>query len=383
MKGGKTIRVTLLSYLFIITNGNDLRSIKERENTSHIFSYQQANNTIQMEDGDAYDCIDMDLQPAFNHPLLKDHKIQMEPSSFPARLDIKSGLQHTFSEVQPCIVPCPIGTVPILRNSRRNQIVAHNIEEVISEGTQQEMAGIRYYWDDIYGTRATISIHEPRVKKNNKDDSASWIQINRGPQVGLADGIGVGSAVSLSSSGDSFTRFYVGWQLGALNETCENHKCPGFVQVNHNVGLGGRIRPVSIYNGPQYVINVLIFKDPKTKNWWVAYGENNTPIGYWPSSLFTYLKERGHRAYWGGYVQGPTASLDSPQMGSGHFASEGYKKAAFMKNIQIVDENNKLVTPNNNKAHPGSSVLSKYTVDGYRVDNHGLHVYYGGPGDLV
>uniref|UniRef100_A0ACD5ZH99 Uncharacterized protein n=1 Tax=Avena sativa TaxID=4498 RepID=A0ACD5ZH99_AVESA len=245
------------------------------------------------------------------------------------------------------------------------------------------MAGIRYLLDDVYGTRATISIHEPRVKTNNKDDSASWIQINRGPKFGLADGIGTGSAVSLSSSGDSFTKFHVGWQLGALNQTCEDHNCPGFMQVSHNVGLGGRIHPVSIYNGPQYVINVLIFKDPKSKNWWVAYGENNTPIGYWPSSLFTYLKDRGDSAYWGGYVQGPTASSDSPQMGSGHFASEGYKKAAFIKNIQIVDGNNKLVTPNNNKANPGSSVLSKYTSDGYGVDNHGLHVYYGGPGDLV
>ena len=115
----------------------------------------------------------------------------------------------------------------------------------------------------------------------------------------------------------------------------------------------------------------------------MAYGENNTPIGYWPSTLLTYLKDKGDSTYWGGYVQGPTASSDSPQMGSGHFASEGYKKAAFMKNIQIVDENNRLVTPNNNKAQPGSSVLSKYTSDGYGVNKHGMHVYYGGPGNLV
>jgi hypothetical protein len=99
--------------------------------------------------------------------------------------------------------------------------------------------------------------------------------------------------------------------------------------------------------------------------------------------LLTYLKEKGDSAYWGGYVQGPTASSDSPQMGSGHFANEGYKKAAFMKNILLVDGNNKLVTPNNNKAHPGSTVLSKYTSGGYGVDNYGMHVYYGGPGDLV
>jgi hypothetical protein len=78
------------------------------------------------------------------------------------------------------------------------------------------MAGIRYYWDDVYGTRATISVHEPKVKKNNKDDSASWIQINNRGKIGLADGIGAGSVVSRSSSGDSFARFHVGWVISYI-----------------------------------------------------------------------------------------------------------------------------------------------------------------------
>jgi hypothetical protein len=121
-------------------------------------------------------------------------------------------------------------------------------------------------------------------------------------------------------------------------------------------------------------------QDPQTKNWWLAYGEENTPIGYWPSSLFHYMKDKCSRAYWGGYVQGPTASTDSPQMGSGHFSSEGFGKAAFLKNIQIVDKNNKVVTPNVDLAYPGSSNLSKYTTYGYKVNNYGMHIYYGGPG---
>jgi hypothetical protein len=31
-----------------------------------------------MDDGDVYDCIDVNVQPAFNHPLLKDHIIQVK-----------------------------------------------------------------------------------------------------------------------------------------------------------------------------------------------------------------------------------------------------------------------------------------------------------------
>lgn len=55
------------------------------------------------------------------------------------------------------------------------------------------------------------------------------------------------------------------------------------------------------------------------------------PIGYWPSGLFEFIRYKGDFAFWGGQVEGPTASSNSPQMGSGHFASEGYGKAAFIK----------------------------------------------------
>jgi hypothetical protein len=115
----------------------------------------------------------------------------------------------------------------------------------------------------------------------------------------------------------------------------------------------------------------------------VAYGEQNTPIGYWPSSIFQYMKDKCDFAFWGGYVQGPTASTNSPQLGSGHFASEGFGKASFIKNIQIVDKNNRLATPDVHRSFPGSTNSSKYTSSNYEVNNYGMHVYYGGPGDLV
>ena len=70
-------------------------------------------------------------------------------------------------------------------------------------------------------------------------------------------------------------------------------------------------------------------------------------------------------------------------MGSGHFASEGHGKAAFIKSIQIIDENNKLVTPNENRVVTGTSDITKYTVDGYGIDKEGMHMYYGGPGNFV
>ena len=50
------------------------------------------------------------------------------------------------------------------------------------------------------------------------------------------------------------------WQYGKDPNACYDHRCPGFVQVSPSVGLGGRIQPVSVYNGTQYEIHILLFK---------------------------------------------------------------------------------------------------------------------------
>uniref|UniRef100_A0ACD5ZQ40 Uncharacterized protein n=1 Tax=Avena sativa TaxID=4498 RepID=A0ACD5ZQ40_AVESA len=375
-----TRALLVVSCLVLVTRGIDARSNMQRENSSQIITNRQLNTTITMEGGDVFGCIDVNLQPSFDHPLLKDHKIQMKPSSLPIGHNIPSPVLHVVSQARLPIVECPIGMVPILRNDGRDQRATHITEQVINMDDQLEEAGIKYR-DDFYGVRATINVYGPKVKKDSKDLSQSGIQIDNGPR-GHVESIAACYSVAPSFVGDSFVRFHVAWR-GILNKTCYDHTCPGFVEVSHNVGLGGRILLVSVYNGPQFAINILIFKDPKTKNWWVTYGEENTPIGYWPSSLFSYIKDKGNFSYWGGHVSGPTASSDSPQIGSGHFASEGNGKAAFMRNIQIVDGNNKLVTPNRYKDVVGTSDTSKYSVDGYEVNNHGIHMYYGGPGNFV
>ncbi|KAL5208726.1 hypothetical protein ABZP36_033161, partial [Zizania latifolia] len=333
------------------------------------------------EDGDIYDCVDVNQQPAFKHPLLRDHKIQMEPSSFPIGFDIKSSSVPGVSQAELSIIDCPIGTIPILRNNNVDNVTEQHVVTLASNDGQDEAAGVKY-WDDryLYGTQATINVYEPFVNKQRKDRSASWIQIFNGPEGSLV-GIGAGSWVSPSFSGDSSARFHISWTDELRKKFCIDHNCPGFVQVSRSVVLGGKIRPVSVYNGAQYAINVLIFKDPRTKHWWLAYGENYTKIGYWPVSQFSYLKDKAIFAYWGGFVQGPTASLDPPQMGSGHFACEGFGKAAFIRDIRIVNENNKLVTPDLGRADPGTSDPPKYSYCSNGVNDNGMYVYYGGPGN--
>ncbi|KAF2947397.1 hypothetical protein DAI22_02g366300 [Oryza sativa Japonica Group] len=292
----------------------------------------------------------------------------MEPSSFPIGMDIKSPLVGAISQAQLSTIDCPIGTIPIVRNNNLANMMGAGIE----------------YWDEIYGMQASINVYEPSVKKDSKDVSASWIQISVVPKGTNGIGIGAGSCV-YPRSGDSFARFHIRWDNEELNKSCSDHNCPGFMQVSHSVGLGGRINPISVYNGPQYVINVLIFKDRKTKDWWLARLDKSSaigyrPLGYWPSKLFDTLQEKATYAFWGGWVRGPTVSLDPPPMGSGHFAKEGYRKAALVKGIRIANKDNNFVNPNVGKATTVTTRGLCYTVDGFGVLKMGMHVFFGGPG---
>ncbi|TVU36235.1 hypothetical protein EJB05_18160 [Eragrostis curvula] len=369
MKPNKAIEAFLfISYIVLVVGLKRATCIQHIEKFRQ-GSSQHVNMTVQTKDGDVFECIDLSVQPAFAHPLLKNHTIQVKPSYYRSGLIENSSLLASSLEAELCTVKCPPGTIPVLRSHKGP------ITTFLDDNESEEMSAIQTTID-TYGAHATISIYEPIVKGKNGDRSAAWLQINNGREA-----IGAGNIVWPSFSGDNFARFHIYWIDSVLNKECYDLRCSGFVQVSQSIGIGGRIQPVSTYNGEQRVINVLLFKDPKTKNWWLMYGKDKTPIGYWPSTIFTAMKDKGDYSLAGGFVRGPTVKSDPPQMGSGHFASEGLKKAAFVKNVQIMDENNKLFTPELwDKAKAGSSRQKCYTFDDFAKNDGGMHIYFGGPG---
>ncbi|EMS62150.1 hypothetical protein TRIUR3_03971 [Triticum urartu] len=233
----------------LVTRGKDVQYRRQQEDNTQILTYHRVNKTIVMKDGDVYDCIDVNEQPAFKHPLLKDHKVQMQPNHFPIWMDIQ-----TLPSDEPSILECPTGTIPILRTNGSGTIAAHSYDG------QLESAGL-IYQGDVYGVRGVLNVWEPKYD-------------------------------------------------GLYKKSCIDFSCPSFVQVSHKVGLGARMRPPSVYHGKQTVIHIQIFKDPMSKNWWLTY--EHVAIGYWPSALFEFLRNKGDAAFWGGIVEGPTASSNSP-----------------------------------------------------------------------
>ncbi|XBI42746.1 hypothetical protein VPH35_107601 [Triticum aestivum] len=298
MKGKQAISAPLfMSFLVLVTRGKDVQYKRQEEDNTQILK----ETSKRMKDGDVYDCIDVNEQPTFRHPLLKDHKVQMQPNSFPVWMDIQ-----TLPSDEPSTIECPTGTIPILHTNGSDTIAAHSYDG------QLESAGL-IYQGDVYGVRGVLNVWEP------KPQSWSWSK--------------------------NTTTLCLSWKADS----------------NTHSNFQGIIDPVS-------------------KNWWLTY--EHVAIGYWPSALFEFLRNKGDAAFWGGIVEGPTASSNSLQMGSGHFASEGYGGAAFVKNIQLANnEKGYFDTPNNSQVRPESSDKSKYTVERFEYSKYvGMRIFYGGLG---
>ncbi|KAJ9679434.1 hypothetical protein PVL29_021383 [Vitis rotundifolia] len=201
---------------------------------------------------------------------------------------------------------------------------------------------------------------------------------------GDTDFIQVGWMVNKGVYGDGITRFFTMWTADYFETTgCMNTYCPGFVQVNSKIPLSSNFDQVSTVNGTQYDYPISIVQDQSTLDWWLIAGPNITAIGYWPRDLFPFLNTIAIHVEWGGYLQkaDPT-STTAPQMGSGLFPEQGYGKAAYFKQIQIVQGEGGFVDPTADSVNLISDRPQCYKVgpSAELLFYTGYHFYYGGPG---
>lgn len=82
--------------------------------------------SIKSEDGDIIDCVLITSQPAFDHPLLKNHTIQVKPSFIP---EGEGDSTYTKKETKATQVwqkygECPENTIPIRRTKKRRNLTS-------------------------------------------------------------------------------------------------------------------------------------------------------------------------------------------------------------------------------------------------------------------
>ncbi|KAF5933124.1 hypothetical protein HYC85_029295 [Camellia sinensis] len=124
--------------------------------------------------------------------------------------------------------------------------------------------------------------------------------------------------------------------------------------------------------------------DPKHGHWWLQFGPGLL-VGYWPSFLFSHLRSHASMVQFGGEIVNTRSSLGggsrshtSTQMGSGHFADEGFGKASYFRNLQVVDWDNNLIPLSN--LHFLADHPTCYDIRAGTNTLWGDYFYFGGPG---
>ncbi|KAF9661097.1 hypothetical protein SADUNF_Sadunf19G0032300 [Salix dunnii] len=399
------------------TNYRQVSSVRLERIQRHLDKINKpAAMTIESPDGDIIDCVHKRKQPALDHPLLKNHKIQREPPEMPRLKLLKDGEELRSERTKKSNeaggvrgswqmwhrngTRCPKGTVPIRRSTVDDVLRAKSLFDFgkkqrrsislarrrdapdVASGNGHEHA-IAYTGssEEVYGAKATINVWDPTIQVVNEFSlSQIWILSGSfdGPDL---NSIEAGWQVSPELYGDSRPRLFTYWTSDSYQATgCYNLLCSGFVQTHSRIAIGASISPLSSYTGNQYDISILVWKDPKLGNWWLSFGDN-TLVGYWPAELFTHLAKHATMVEWGGEVVNSRANgkHTATQMGSGHFAEDGFGKASYFRNLEIVDSDNSL-----SSARSISTMAENtncYNIQSSYSNEWGTHFYYGGPGN--
>ncbi|XP_073051381.1 protein neprosin-like [Primulina eburnea] len=368
--------------------------------------------SIQSEDGDIIDCINIYKQPAFDHPTLMDHKIQLYPSNA-IKTDAASSTKGKKMSVGRNVDTsrtvttqlwqrsgsCPKGTIPIRRTQgnhvpnkdkidgygRKKPTVLH-YDEKSNESKMLYLQQINHSLAILHtegyaylGAKGDIKVWNPSVESDD-EYSTSQVALKSGPYYDY-ESMESGWAVNPSVYGDRQTRLFVYWTADASKETgCFDLTCPGFVQISNEIALGAAIYPISNPTGLPYQITIYIHKDSATNNWWVQYGERIN-IGYWPPKLFSALSHHAETVQWGGEVYSSrvgTHPHTGTGMGSGHFADYVSGDSGYVKRMRVLENNLILRFPQWVFSYTDEyDCYDTYYISDYVQDPE---FYYGGPG---
>ncbi|PIA49811.1 hypothetical protein AQUCO_01300508v1 [Aquilegia coerulea] len=187
--------------------------------------------------------------------------------------------------------------------------------------------------------------------------------------------------------GDNKTRMMIMWHVNSkgAQRGCYNLLCKGFVQVDKSVPVD-TILPHCVYDGLPTELGLKIHQDQPTKNWWVTILRFNINLGYWPGALFPGLTQGATKAGFYGYTQAPAKGMGSPPlsppMGFGKFPDRNFGHSGYFANMQIINEDNKLVGLEDKSWKEFSDNPMCYRVKyyGYEGPVNGYVLEYGGPG---
>ncbi|GMY12325.1 hypothetical protein FCV25MIE_07564 [Fagus crenata] len=312
--------------------------------------------TIKTKHGHIYDCVNIHEQPALDNPLLKNHKVQMTPSSALLKNLRSSSSNKSSSIANPAKIgleiKCPKGTVVIQRTTKEDLIRAkyhfrrHLLDDAdpgsgySTSSYGYDFAGIYLKPDankKYYGVGATIAIYKPVTISGQI--SAALIRLESGGP-GYGGFVETGWMVNPDLYNDDRARLFTKWSQvnNGRVSGCYNTDCPGFVVQSSSIPLNAYFANFTTVRGvlprKQYEYRFSIKQDSSTGNIWAFINNGNVALGYWPKELFTNLGNGADTVYWGGMVYSNLPK--SPPMGSGgRFKDGNYDRTCYMKQMSV------------------------------------------------
>jgi hypothetical protein len=358
--------------------------------------------TLEVPGGELIDCVDINTQPALHRKGMEDHEIQLRPSQVPVPLRegkgiLPEGAQVPEQEYLEIGGPCPARSVPLRRLTIETLIRFQTLEDFFKKEAQTTRIEQPPCGDD----GSSSSTHEyAHARQNIANWGAEsvlnlwnvWVEWSNEfslSQIWVVRGSGA-DRQTLEAGWQSYKNKYDDWNAHLFiyftpdnygSGGCYNLDCGGFVQVDNSVYIGGGFTNASDFGGTQYVIKLLIARDPATGNWWLWWFD--TPVGYWPNGLFDAagLANQADTVDFGGEIVNtwPGGRHTDTDMGSGNWPSSGWRWAAYQCNIQYVDTNYFYADPTLSASRTNANCYDIALTDD-SGGSWGDYFYFGGPG---
>lgn len=348
-----------------------------------------------VSNGSYFDCVTEATQPTVT-ALGLTHLAQ-PPSGAVASATVRGGSTlwtTSGTNQQGAVVSCPVGTIPVRRTTLSEVAGFRTLRDFLSKGGTSASSGDgdsphyrhAFVYDSVTndGASSTLNVWNPKVPTSTRGDdhslSQQWVIGGTGANTQTAEA-GWTKDPDFSTSSPVY---FIYFTADDYNKTgCYNLQCTGFVQENNSIALGGPVTPCC--STPGHV------NDSFTQEWYQNKGDwwliiDGTDIGYYPDSVYNsgQLSQHSTLVEFGGEVNASSTSVNWPQMGSGKFASAGFKKAAYQSSIAYIGMNGVSSWANlteettgkgNGKPSPcysGSLIPTSGST--------GPELYFGGPG---
>lgn len=321
-----------------------------KQHVVKLYDGVSVHHTFSDENGQIFDCIPIEQQPSVTR--VPSPRVA-KPPELPA-VPALSGNPQDHSRAEPQLASemtdpfgnsrsCPPGLIPFRRISleelsrfesldhffRKSPVGSrgrHPLLSTPSAAAATHKYAHAYQIVNNLGGHSFLNVWQPSVATNQVFSlSQHWYASGTGNAVQTVE---AGWQVYPGKYNNSSPVLFIYWTADGYQKTgCYNLECAAFVQTSNKWSLGGALS-ASKTGGTQVELEVAWYMS--AGNWWLFL--NGNPIGYYPGAQYNKgpLATSADSIDYGGETVGTTSW---PPMGSGAFASAGYKNAAYQRSI--------------------------------------------------